>query len=140
MARLLFILLSALWLAGCFVNDELKHGDAEIERYSIGWREKKKHMEEAAKEEAKAQAEAQQKKAEASGPAVPEKLATWWHETVDEAPAQADPDDKLVSCEVHGKVQFLRKSDCQLRHGRSAALKSDAPANASAASKSKPGA
>jgi len=140
MARFIVIFLSALWLACCFVNDELRRGDAVIERYSIGWREKMKQMEEAAKAEAKAEAEATQKKATASGPAVPEKLASWWHETVDEPPVQADPDDKLVSCEIHGKIQFLRKSDCQLRRGRAAALKTDTATDASATSKSKPGA
>jgi len=140
MSRLVVILLSALWLAGCFVNDELKHGDAEIERYSVGWREKKKEMQEAAQAEAKAEAEAKSKKAQATGPGVEAKLSTWWHETVDEQPVQADPDDNLVSCKINGSVQFLRKSDCQLRRGHAAALKSDAPTNASAASKSKPGA
>jgi hypothetical protein len=138
--RLIVILFSALWLSGCFVADELRHGDAEIERYSVGWREKKKHMGEAEKEASKAESNAQGQQTQPTGPGVQDKLTDWWHETVDEDPVPVDPDDKLVSCEVGGKLKFLRKSDCQLRRGRAAELKSKTPSSATAASKPRPGA
>jgi hypothetical protein len=136
--RLVAILLSALWLSGCFVADELRQGDALIEQHSVGWRAKKKHIQQAEAEAAKAEAETQSQQARATGPGVQDKLTDWWHETVAEEPVKVDPDDKLVSCEIRGKLKFVRKSDCQVRRGRAAELKNNAQSTQT--SKSKPGA
>lgn len=138
--RLAAILLVSLWLSGCFVADEIRHGDALIEQHSVGWREKKKKLEQAEAAAAKEEAETRSKKAQSAGPDVKGKLAEWWHENVDEEPAKADPDDKIVSCKIDGKLQFLRKSDCQLRRGHAAELKTKGNSAATAPSKSGSGA
>jgi hypothetical protein len=134
------ILLSALWLSGCFVADEIRQGDALIEQHSVGWREKKKSMQQAEEETEKAEAEAQSLKARNTGPGVKDKLSDWWRETVDEEPVKSNPNDKIVSCNIGGKQQFLRESDCQLRRGRAAELKTKANPTVTAPSKARPGA
>lgn len=139
MLRIAAILSSALWLSGCFVAEEIRQGDALIEQHSVGWREKKKGIEEAEEAAAKAEAETLSNQARNTGPGVQDKLADWWHETVDEEPAKVDPDDKLVSCEIRGKLKFVRKSDCQLRRGRAAELKTEPKTTVTAPSKPKPG-
>ena len=140
MLRLIAILSSALWLSGCFIAEEIRQGDALIEQHSVGWREKKKGMEQAEAETAKAEAEAQSQKAQNSGPGVPDKLADWWQETVEEEPVKANRDDKLVSCVVGGKTQFVRESDCKVRRGRASQLKASSKTSVTAPSKPKPGA
>jgi hypothetical protein len=138
--RLAAILLSSLWISGCFVAEEIRQGDALIEQHSVGWREKKKGMQQAEEESAKAEAETQSRQARSAGPGVKDKLSDWWHETVDEEPVKVNRDDKLVSCEIGGKLQFIRKSDCQVRRGRAAELKSQRETTVTAPSKPKPGA
>ena len=137
MPRLAAILLSSLWFSGCFVAEEIRQGDALIEQHSVGWREKKKGMEKAEEEAAKAEAETQSHQARNAGPGVKSKLKDWWHETVDEEPVKVDPDDKVVSCTIGGKMQFLRKSDCQLRRGRMAESKTKTKSSVTARSKPK---
>jgi hypothetical protein len=138
--RLAAILLSSLWISGCFVAEEIRQGDALIEQHSVGWRNKKKGMQHAEEESAKAEAETQSRQARSAGPGVKDKLSDWWHETVDEEPVKTNRDDKLVSCEIGGKLQFIRKSDCQVRRGRAAELKSQRKTTVTAPSKPKPGA
>jgi hypothetical protein len=138
--RLAAILVSSLWISGCFIAEEIRQGDALIEQHSVGWREKKKSMQQAEEESAKAEAETQSRQALSTGPGVKDKLSDWWRETVDEEPVKTNPDDKLVSCEIGGKLQFIRKSDCQLRRGRAAELKSQRKTTVTAPSKPKPGA
>jgi len=139
MLRLFAILSSALWLSGCFIFEEIRQGDALIEQHSVGWREKKKADAKAEAEAAKAEAEAQSLTAQNSGPGVPEKLADWWHETVEEEPVNVNRDDKLVSCKIGGKVLFIRKSDCQVRSGRASELNNQPQTSGTAPSKQKPG-
>ena len=140
MFRLAAILLSSLWISGCFVAEEIRQGDALIEQHSVGWREKKKGIQQAEAEAAKAEAETQSHQARNTGPGVKDKFSDWWHETVDEDPVTADPNDKIVSCSIGGKVQFLRQSDCDLRRGRAKELKTKARSSVTAPSQPKPGA
>ena len=135
MFRLAAILVSSLWISGCFIAEEIRQGDALIEQHSVGWREKQKGVQQAEEESAKAEAETQSRRARNAGPGVKNKLSDWWHETVDEEPVKTNPDDKLVSCEIGGKLQFIRKSDCQVRRGRAAELKSQRKTTAAAPSK-----
>jgi len=139
--RLASILIASLWISGCFVADEIKKGDALIEQHSVGWREKKKHMQQAEAEAAKAEAEAESQKQRARSltPGVKDKLADWWQETVEEEPETADPSDKLVRCTIGSSVQFVRRSDCELRRGRAVELKSGAASSAKAPSSAKRG-
>lgn len=123
MLRLVAILSSALWLSGCFIAEELRQGDALIEQHSVGWRAKQQKMEQAEAEAAEAEAEAQQQKALNSGPGVPNQLADWWQETVEEEPVKSNRDDKLVSCVIGGKTKFVRESDCKVWGGRASQLK-----------------
>jgi hypothetical protein len=125
-SRLTAILLSSLWLSGCFIAEEIRQGDALIEQHSVGWREKKKGMQKAEEEIAKAEAETQSQRSRNAGPGVKSKLSDWWQETVEEEPVKSNPNDKVVSCTIGGKLQFLRKSDCQLRRGRMAKSKTKA--------------
>lgn len=138
MLRLTAILLSSLWLSGCFVAEEIRKGDALIEQHSSGWRKKKASMQKAEEEAAKAEAEAQNQRTRNAGPGVKDKLSDWWRETVEEEPVKADPSDKLVSCEIGGKLQFLRKSDCQLRRGQSTEIKTRAESAVATPSKPRP--
>jgi len=138
--RLIAILLSSLWLSGCFISEEIKKGDALIEQHSVGWREKKQGMQHAEEEVAKAESEAQGRQVRNTGPGAKDKLSDWWHKTVDEEPVKVDPNDKIISCNIGGKLQFLRESDCQIRRGRATQLKTKAKSSATAASKPKPGA
>jgi hypothetical protein len=140
MLRILSILLSALWLSGCFIAEEIRQGDALIEQHSVGWRNKKAGIQEAEEEAAKAESEAQSQQARNTGPGVQDKLNDWWHETVDEEPVKVNRDDKLVSCTIGGKVQFIRESDCKVRRGRAAQLKTERKTSVTAPSKPKPGA
>jgi len=137
--RLAAILLSALWFSGCFVADEIRHGDALIEQHSVGWRNKRQEMQHAEEEATTAEAETQSRQNRNTGPGVKDKLADWWHENVDEEPAKVDPEDKIVSCEIGGKLQFLRKSDCELRRGRTPESKTRARSPVTTASKPLPG-
>lgn len=140
MFRLASILLSALWFSGCFIADEIRKGDSLIEQHSVGWREKKKGIEKAAEEAAKAEAAEETERAQNAGPGVKDKLSDWWRETVDEEPAKTNSNDKIVSCRIGGKVQFLRESDCQIRRGRSTKLKAKTKSTGTTGSKQKPGA
>jgi len=138
--RLAAILFSSLWISGCFITEEIRKGDALIEQHSVGWREKKKGVQKAEEESAKAEADTQSRRARNAGPGVKDKLSDWWRETVDEEPVKANRDDKLVSCQIGGKVQFIRESDCQVRRGRATELKTQRKTSVTAPSKPKPGA
>jgi hypothetical protein len=138
--RLAAILLSSLWISGCFIAEEIRKGDALIEQHSVGWREKKKGMQQAEEEAAKAEAGTQSRRAQNAGPGVKDKLSDWWHETVDEEPVKVNRDDKLVSCSIGGSVKFVRQSDCELRRGRAKQLSTKARSSATAPSNPKPGA
>ena len=140
MFRLAAILLSSLWLSGCFVADEIRKGDALIEQHSVGWRKKKERMEQAEEEVAKAEAEAQNHQARNTGPDAKSKLSKWLRETIEEEPVKADPSDKIVSCTIGGKLQFLRKSDCEIRRGQSTELKTKDKSAQTAPSRPRPGA
>ena len=140
MLRLVAILSSVLWLSGCFIFEEIRQGDALIEQHSVGWRAKKQATHKAEAEAAKAEAETESLRTQNSGPGVPDKLAEWWHETVEEEPVNVNRDDKLVSCKIGGKVLFIRKSDCQVRSGRASALKNPPKTTVTAPSKREPGA
>ena len=140
MFRLAAILLSALWLSGCFIAEEIRKGDALIEQHSVGWRNKKERMEQAEEEVAKAEEEAQNQQARSTGPDAKSKLSKWLQETIEEEPVKADPSDKIVSCTIGGKLQFVRKSDCEIRRGQSTELKTKDNSAQKAPSRPRPGA
>ena len=120
MSRLVLIALASFWLTGCFVLEELRKGDEIIEQHSSRWR-KRKAAEETAQEEAA------QAKASKAGPIVDWKkakgqLAEWWEEAIEEEPIEPDPDDHIIRCEFNGQVRFTRKSQCEIRGGRTIAV------------------
>ena len=120
MSRLVLIAFASFWLTGCFVLEELRKGDALIEQHSSRWRKKQQA-------EAKAQEEAAQAKTSKAGPIVDWKktkaqLADWWAEAIEEEPIEPDPDDHIIRCEVNGQVRFTRKSQCEIRGGRTIAV------------------
>ena len=140
MFRLAAILFSLLWLSGCFVAEEIRKGDALIEQHSVGWRKKKERMAQGEKEIAEAEAEAQNQQARNTGPDAKGKLSKWLRETIEEEPVKADPSDKIVSCTIGGKLQFVRKSDCEIRRGQSTELKTKNKSAQTAPSRPRPGA
>ena len=140
MFRLAAILLSSLWLSGCFVAEEIRKGDALIEQHSVGWRKKKERIEQGEKEIVEAEAEAQNQQARNTGPDAKSKLSNWLRETIEEEPVKADPSDKIVSCTIGGKLQFVRKSDCEIRRGQSTELKTKDKSAQTAPSRPRPGA
>jgi hypothetical protein len=137
--RIAAILLATLWLSGCFIADELRKGDALIDQHSVGWREKRKSMAEDEAAAAQSEAVTQSAIVKNAGPGVKGKLADWWQETVEEEPVKSRSSDKLVSCNIGGKVKFVRQSDCDLQRGQAKQLKSKAKSAGATTPKSKPG-
>ena len=103
--RRLWIVLSAALCWGCFVFDELDHGEELMEQLGPG----KGTAQQAAPESAPG--------AGSDGPGVLERLGAWWDEATASEPAEPDPDDRIVACWLDGSTQFMRESDCQLRGG-----------------------
>lgn len=120
MVRIALSLLAAFFLSGCFVIDEIQKGNDLIERHSAGWRKEKEQRMEKEKKEA-------EEAAASSGSPLPGwsetkgKAQKWWQAALKEEAAPMDPNNTVTSCEIGGQVQFLRKSDCALRGGRTKA-------------------
>ena len=55
----------------------------------------------------------------ASGGSAREKLDAYYNR--EPRRVEQDPNDPLVSCRLHGKTQFMRKSHCTLRGGSTSA-------------------
>lgn len=106
--RVLILLACALLCGGCFVFDELDHGQELMKQLGPG--------KNAAKKEAPAAPEEQQTASD--GPGVLDRLGAWWDDVTEPEPAAPDPDDEIVACRIHGSTEFMRVSDCQLRGGR----------------------
>lgn len=101
-----------LWLStGCFVLEEIDNGMAIMEAHTP--HDKKK----AAADKKKAEDEAEGSLI-AHLQAGAEGVASWWGEAKEPAEPQRDPSDVVVNCDLSGRTQFLRKSDCRLRGGR----------------------
>lgn len=107
------ILIAVLLLApGCFVFDELDKGQKLMEQHSPKTDAQRKAASQAAEAPAKP---------EKPQPGLLDQVRDWIAQRTAEAEPkrpQADPDDVPVSCRIGGHVQFVRKSDCQLRGGR----------------------
>jgi hypothetical protein len=41
----------------------------------------------------------------------------WWKSVREPSAPQRDPEDVPVRCDIDGRMQFTRKSDCSLRGG-----------------------
>ncbi len=116
MCRLVLIALASFWLTGCFVFEEIRKGNELMDQHASPARRKKEA-------EAKSQAEAAATNDAKSGPLIEwkktkDRLAEWWEEATEEERVAPNPDDHIVSCKVNGKVQFTRKSQCEIRGGR----------------------
>jgi hypothetical protein len=106
--RQVWIVLCAALCWGCFVFDELDHGQEVMKQLGPGDHGTAKPAAEAAPSRA----------AEPEGPGVLERLEAWWDEATAPEPVGPDPDDEIVACRVDGSTHFMRESDCQLRGGR----------------------
>lgn len=124
MVRIALSLLAAFFLSGCFVIDEIQKGNDLIDQHSTGWREEKKLKDKKAKELAE-NASASRDSPYTTWKGVKEKAQLWWQEALEEEAVTAEPTDTVVSCQLGGQVQFLRKSDCATRGGRAKAPRSE---------------
>jgi hypothetical protein len=107
MTRTLVAVAATALCSGCFVFEELDHGEEVMEQLGPG---KRKEV-----------ADAEQPPATTSGgsgPGMLERLKQWWNKAGERSPAPRDPSDRIVRCTQGGSVQFMRESDCQLRGGR----------------------
>lgn len=106
--RLLLAMLASLGVSGCFAFDEIQSGIDIMEEHSPAANSKK----------------AKQPEPESSGdtesklPELKAQLAKWWRNALEEEPPPPDPNDGIVRCQVHGKLSFMRRSDCEIRGGR----------------------
>ncbi len=120
MSRLVLIALASFWLSGCFVFEEIRKGNELMDQHASPARRKKESDAAARAEEAAAMASK-------AGPLVDwkktkGKLSEWWEEALEEEPIGPDPNDHITRCEVNGQVRFTRKSQCELRGGRTIAV------------------
>jgi hypothetical protein len=101
----------ALSLAGCDlisgINDELKAGERELERY--GGPAGRKTPEPAAPTQAPASSSA-------TSEAVRRAAERWWSSARSLVPSEKDP--TVIRCELGSGVQFMREADCEMRGGR----------------------
>lgn len=104
-----------LWLcSGCFVLDEIDKGAAIMDQHA---------SQERREAEAKKKAE-EKKEAEEGGSLLGDlqgqvaNLGGWLGEATEEGPPERDPSDTVVRCQIAGRTQFLRKSDCRVRGGK----------------------
>ena len=98
---------------GCFVFEEMDSGMEYWEEHSPDANTKKnrKNLELEGDEE----------------PGILERLRQWWHGRASDSGSRhraeepsgppPDPENVLVECTLDGRVQFMRKFDCQLRGG-----------------------
>ena len=101
-----------LWLCqGCFVFDELDKGKALMEQHSPRASTDKA-------ESGRTRAGRETEGEEGFFVLVSGRARNWWAEFNEPAAPKRDPDDVVVRCEVRGGLQFMRKSDCELRSGR----------------------
>ena len=115
MRRAVLLLLTVLpFTSGCFVLDEIDKGAQIMDQHA---------SQERREAEAKEKADAKKQEEEGGGlvAGLQEQVASlggWIEEATEEAPPERDPSDTVVRCQVAGKTQFLRKSDCRVRGGR----------------------
>jgi len=101
MARVSVLLLTCLFLSGCFVFDELDKGNKILDANFS--------------KNAKASPEPAEK-----APA-PQAGSGWWANAKSLTGPPSDPgNDPAVSCTVGGKTRFMRKSDCLSQGGKPA--------------------
>ena len=111
MTRLLAIALAGLLCNGCFVLEELNKGEAILETHSPTAR---RQAAEAKKREAEMAANPKGK----DTPTAQERAQAWWGKAQVLAPGSMNSISGIARCQIAGRVQFLSKSDCQLRGGR----------------------
>ena len=111
MGRLVALVLACCVCQGCFAFDEIDKGQKILKKHSPRVREA---------QQAQAAAPAATKKEEEGWLDRAGQLAggvkQWWAGRSDRTP-ERDPDDVPVPCEIDGRMQFMRKSDCAIRGG-----------------------
>jgi hypothetical protein len=101
---------------GCFVLDEIDKGHAIMDQHASPERREKEAAEAAAREE---QAKSDDDAGLVAG--LQEQVANlggWIDDVSKEDPAERDASDGVVRCQISGRTQFLRKSDCRVRGGK----------------------
>jgi hypothetical protein len=112
----------ALVATGCPFLEELDASGKEMDKYS---RTGRKMAEEKAAAEKEAAANpksggvkeffSSKGKGGKAAASAKETAGNWWANATSLAPDERDPD--LVRCQLPGKVEFMRKHDCQMRSG-----------------------
>ena len=110
MVRLLLCLLIPLLCGGCFVFDEINKGQELMEQHSP------KDIDE---EPPPAAASSSRRPKEEPNLLVGllDSAKAWWKAETAPKPVERDPDDIVVRCDLGDRMQFTRKSDCQVRGG-----------------------
>ena len=112
----LFAVLASLTLTGCDlfvgINEELKAGEKELERYG-GPADGSKKGGSAASAPTETAASGNSGASEAMRKAA----ERWWGNAKSLIPSEKK-DPTVVRCELGGGVQFMREVDCQMRGGR----------------------
>lgn len=106
----MFSVLASLALTGCFVFDELDSGMEIMDEHSAAAKKTKVAKTEPTAADTGSE-ESQLSKWKAQ-------VGEWWRNVLEEEPVGPDPNDIIVRCQTPGRVNFTRKSDCELRGGR----------------------
>ncbi len=106
-ARLLLIALIACLTQGCFVWEELEKGEAIMDAH------RPRNLDDP-KEPAAVAPDEDESNLIAS---LSQTLNEWWTSATEPSAPERDPGDVPVRCEINGRMQFTRKSDCSLRGG-----------------------
>jgi hypothetical protein len=115
MRRLLALVLACCVCQGCFALDEIDKGQKIMEKHSPRARE----AQQAQAAGAAAAAEKQKKDEEGwldRAGQLAGGVKAWWAGRSERTP-ERDPTDVPVPCEIDGRMQFMRKSDCAIRGG-----------------------
>ncbi len=107
--RLVFLCLVPLFLAGCFVFEELDQSQKILDQHSPSSKPGTTASSPSAR---RAQADPSLMDRARD---VGEKIGDWWDELLKPPPG---PGDEIVRCRVAGNTQFTRRDECTARGGR----------------------
>ncbi len=112
--RTAVLVATLLFASGCWVGEELDHGDKLLEQHG-GKRIKKAKAPKAAAEAPAAESEPAQK---SQGPGMLQELTAWASKKLEGPPPPPDPGDAPVRCFLGDRQLFTSRYDCEAQRGR----------------------